>query len=133
MFQPDGAELFHFDDGFSSGNAYLFSFVTDSTWGDHVILHSAANHFGIFIDMINSPPRHYDVMTCNNRLVHDMRTSFKFREIISKLRLQTCGKPPLLKKLMSYNLTFRILQHIRQRCQLPISVLSRLECSQFPN
>ena len=76
MFQPDGAELFHFDDGFSSGDhfgggtdANLTSFVTKNTWGDHVILHGAANRFETCIDMINSPPRHYDIMTCSNRLV----------------------------------------------------------------
>ena len=69
MFQPDGAELFHFDDGFSSWDANLTSFVTKNTWGDHVILHGAANRFETCIDMTDSPPRHYDVMTCSNRLV----------------------------------------------------------------
>ena len=47
MFQPERAELVHFDDGFSSWNAYLISFVTDDTWGDRVILHGAANRFEI--------------------------------------------------------------------------------------
>ena len=69
MFQPDRVELVHFDDGFSSWNAYLISFGTDDTWGDRVILHGAANRFETCIDMINSPPRHYDVMICSNRLV----------------------------------------------------------------
>ena len=44
MFQPDGAELFHFDDGFSSWDANLSSFVTDNTRDDHVILHGAASN-----------------------------------------------------------------------------------------
>ena len=69
MFQPDGAELFHFDNEFSSSDANLTSFVTDYAWADHVILHGAANRFETFIDMTNSPPRHYDVMTCSKRLV----------------------------------------------------------------
>ena len=69
MFQSDRVELVHFDDGFSSWNAYLISFVTDDTWGDHVILHGAANRFETCIDMNNSAPRHYDVMICSNRLV----------------------------------------------------------------
>ena len=69
MFQPGRAELFHFDNGFSSSDANLTSFVTDNTWDDHVILHRAANHLETCIDMTNSPPRDYDVMTCSNRLV----------------------------------------------------------------
>ena len=69
MFQPDGAELFRCDDGFSSWDTNLTSFVTDNTRDDHVILRGAANHFEAYIDMTNSPPRHYDVMTCSNRLV----------------------------------------------------------------
>ena len=69
MFQPDGAELFHFDDGFSSWDANLTSFVTDDTWGVRVILLGAANRFETFIDMTNSPSRHYDVMICSKRLV----------------------------------------------------------------
>ena len=69
MFQPDGAELFHFDDGFSSWDANLTGFVTDDTWGVHVIPHCAANRFETCIHLINSPPRHYDVMICSNRLV----------------------------------------------------------------
>ena len=69
MFQPDGAELFHCDDGFSSWDANLTTFVTDNTRDDHVILHGAANRFETYIDMTNSPPRHYDVMTCSNRLL----------------------------------------------------------------
>ena len=69
MFQPDGAELFHFYNRFSSSDANLTSFVTDNTRDDHVILHGAANRFETYIDMTNSPPRHYDVMTCSNRLV----------------------------------------------------------------
>ena len=69
MFQPDRAELSHFDDGFSSWDANLSSFVINNTWDDHVILHGAANRSETYIDMTNSPPRHYDVMTCSNTLV----------------------------------------------------------------
>ena len=61
MFQPDGGEIIHFDDEFSSWNANLTSFVTDNTWDDHVILHGAANRFEICTHIINSPLRHYDV------------------------------------------------------------------------
>ena len=43
--------------------------MTDNTWDDHVILHGAANRFETCTDMTNSPPSHYDVMTCSNRLV----------------------------------------------------------------
>ena len=50
-------------------DANLTSFVTDDTWGVHVILHGAANRFETCIHMINSPPRHYDVMICSNTLV----------------------------------------------------------------
>ena len=67
MFQPDRAELFLCHNGFSSSDANLTSFVTDNTWDDHVILHGAA--IQTCIDMSNSPPRHYDVMTCSKRLV----------------------------------------------------------------
>ena len=49
---------------------------TDGIWGDHVILHGAANCFQTCIHVINSLPHHNDVMICpeydntgNNRLV----------------------------------------------------------------
>ncbi|CAH3181770.1 unnamed protein product [Porites lobata] len=42
---PDGTKLFHFVDGYPSWDAYLTSMLADGTWGDHVILHGAANCF----------------------------------------------------------------------------------------
>ena len=49
---------------------------TDGTWGDHVILHGAANCFETCIHVISSLPHHHDVLICpeydvtgSNRLV----------------------------------------------------------------
>ena len=76
LFQPDGTELFHFVHGCSSWEAYLASMKTDGTWGDHVILHGAANCFETCIHVISSLPHHHDVWICpeydvtgSNRLV----------------------------------------------------------------
>ena len=76
ILQPDGTELFQFVDGYSSWDAYLTSMMTDGTWGDHVILHGAANCFETCIHVISSLSHHNDVMICpeyddngNNRLV----------------------------------------------------------------
>ena len=76
VLQPDGTELFQFVDGYSSWDAYLISMMTDGTWGDHVILHGAANCFETCIHVISSLSHHSDVMICpeyddngNNRLV----------------------------------------------------------------
>ena len=76
FLQPDGTELFQFVDGYSSWNAYLISMMTDGTWGDHVILHGAANCFQTCIHVISSLPHRHDVMICpefdvtgSNRLV----------------------------------------------------------------
>ena len=76
LLQPDGTELFHFVDGCSSWAAYLASMMTDGTWGDHVILHGAANFFETCIHVINSLPHHNDIWICpeydvtgSNRLV----------------------------------------------------------------
>ncbi|CAH3176627.1 unnamed protein product [Porites evermanni] len=73
---PDGTELFHFVDGYPSWDAYLTSMMTDGTWGDHVILHGAANCFQTCIHVISSLPHRHDVMICpeydvtgSNRLV----------------------------------------------------------------
>ncbi|CAH3149341.1 unnamed protein product, partial [Porites lobata] len=73
---PDGTKLFHFVDGCSSWAAYLASMMTDGTWGDHVILHGAANCFETCIHVINSLPHHNDIWICpeydvtgSNRLV----------------------------------------------------------------
>ena len=50
--------------------------IADGTWGDHVILHAAANCFKTCIRVISSLPHHDDVMICpeydvtgGNRLV----------------------------------------------------------------
>ena len=50
--------------------------MADGTWGDHVILHGAANCFQTCIHVISSLPHRYDVMICpeydvtsSNRLV----------------------------------------------------------------
>ena len=50
--------------------------MTDGTWGDHVILHGAANCFQTCIHVISSLPHRHDVMICpefdvtgSNRLV----------------------------------------------------------------
>ena len=76
FLQPDGTELFQFVDGYSSWDSYLTSMMTDGTWGDHVILHGAANCFETCIHVISSLSHHNDVMICpeyddtgNNRLV----------------------------------------------------------------
>ena len=79
VLQPDGTELFQFVDGYSSWGAYLTSMMADGTWGDHVILHGAANYFQTCIHVISSLPHHNDVMICpeyDSRLVlghvHDL-------------------------------------------------------------
>ena len=60
--QLDGTEIFHFVDGYSSWDAYLTRMMADSTWGDRVILHGAANHFQTCIHVISS--HHDEVMIC---------------------------------------------------------------------
>ena len=60
--QLDGTEIFHFVDGYSSWDAYLTRMMADGTWGDHVILHGAANHFQTCIHVISS--HHDEVMIC---------------------------------------------------------------------
>ena len=62
LLQPDGTHLFHFVDGYSSWNAYLTSMMADGTWGDHVILHGAANCFDTCIHVISCLQRHHDVI-----------------------------------------------------------------------
>ena len=76
LLQPDGTELFHFVDGCSSWAAFLASMMTDGTWGDHMILHGAANCFETCIHVINSLPHHNNIWICpeydvtgSNRLV----------------------------------------------------------------
>ena len=62
LLQPDGTDLFHFVQGCSSWDAYLRSMMTDGTWGDHVILHGAANCFDTCIHVISCLPHHRDVI-----------------------------------------------------------------------
>ena len=62
MLQADGTELFQFVDGHSSWDAYLKSMKADGTWGDHVILHGAANCFNTCIHVISSQPEYSDVI-----------------------------------------------------------------------
>ena len=76
LLQPDGTDLFHFVDGYSSWNAYLKNMVADGTWGDHVVVRGAAKYFETCIQVISSLPRHDDIMICpeydvagSNRLV----------------------------------------------------------------
>ena len=76
LLQPDGTDLFHFVDGYSSWNGYLTTMMADGTWGDHVVLYGAANCFETCIHVISSLPHHHDVMICpeydvtgSNRLV----------------------------------------------------------------
>ena len=38
--------------------------MTDGTWGDHMILHGAANCFKTCIQVISGLPHHGDVMIC---------------------------------------------------------------------
>ena len=64
LLQPDGTELFDFVDGHSSWDAYLTNMMTDGTWGDHIILHGAANCFETCIHVISSLPNRDDVMIC---------------------------------------------------------------------
>ena len=54
LLQLDGTKLFDFVDGYSSWDAYLTNMAEDGTWGDHVILHGAANCFGTSIHVISS-------------------------------------------------------------------------------
>ena len=62
LLQPDGTDLFHFVSRCSSWDAYLRSMMTDGTWGDHVILHGAANCFDTCIHVISCLPHHHDVI-----------------------------------------------------------------------
>jgi len=61
---PDGTELFNFVDGHSSWSDYLRNMEADSMWGDHVILHAAANCFKTCIHVITSLSVHHDVTIC---------------------------------------------------------------------
>lgn len=60
--QPDGTDLFNFTPGYTSWTAYLDKMAEDGTWGDHVILLAAANHFNTPIRVISSLPGHEDII-----------------------------------------------------------------------
>ena len=62
LLKPDGTDRFQFVQGYSSWDAYLRSMMTDGTWGDHVILHGAANCFDTCIHVISCLPHHRDVI-----------------------------------------------------------------------
>ena len=54
VFQPEGTSLLNFVSGYASWCEYLQSMVKDGTWGDHVVLFAAANHFQTPIRIISS-------------------------------------------------------------------------------
>ena len=54
LLQQDGTELFNFVDGHLSWPDYLRNMAADGTWGDHIILHAAANCFKTCIHVISS-------------------------------------------------------------------------------
>ena len=54
LLQQDGTELFKFVHGHQSWSDYLSNMAADGTWGDHVILHAAANCFKTCIHVISS-------------------------------------------------------------------------------
>ena len=49
--------MFNFVSGYSSWREYLQSMAKDGTWGDHVVLFAAANHFQTTIRIISSLDR----------------------------------------------------------------------------
>ena len=61
LLQPDGTHLFKFVNGYQSWADYLTHMEQDGTWGDHVILYSAANCFNTFIHVISSQSDHRDL------------------------------------------------------------------------
>ena len=70
--QQDGTELFNFVDGHQSWPDYLRNMAADGTctWGDHVILHAAANCFKTCIHVISSLS--HDLTICPE---HDVGSS----------------------------------------------------------
>ena len=54
LFQSDGTELFNFVHGCPSWTDYLRKLSADGIWGDHLILHAAANCFETYIHVISS-------------------------------------------------------------------------------
>ena len=61
VLQPDGTELFKFVNGYPSWADYLGNMSADGTWGDHLILFTAANHFRTSIHVVSSLSRDHDV------------------------------------------------------------------------
>ena len=102
LLQPDGTDLFHFVDGYSSWNAYLKNMMADGTWGDHVILHGAANCFETCVHVISSLPHHHDVMICpeydvtgSNRLVWVTCMSFTMLVLFHMEDAKICNYPAM--------------------------------------
>ena len=54
VFQHEGTSLLNFVSGYPSWHEYLESMAKDGTWGDHVVLFAAANHFQTPICIISS-------------------------------------------------------------------------------
>ena len=54
VFQHEGPSLFNFVSGYPSWHEYLQSMAKNGTWGDHVVLFAAANHFQTSIRIISS-------------------------------------------------------------------------------
>ena len=52
--QRDGTHLFNFVSEYRSWADYLRSMASDGTWGDHIILHAAADYFNTCILVISS-------------------------------------------------------------------------------
>ena len=70
LLQQDGTELFNFVHGHQSWPDYLRNMAADGTWGDHVILHAAANCFKTCIHVISSLSRDLTI-----RPEHDVSSS----------------------------------------------------------
>lgn len=59
--QPDGTDFFSFVHEFESWEDYLTKMRQDGTWGDHMILHAAANYYETGILIISNLPRNDDI------------------------------------------------------------------------
>ena len=57
VFYHEGTSLLNFVSGYASWREYLQSMARDGTWGDHVVLFAAANHFQTPIRIISSLDR----------------------------------------------------------------------------
>lgn len=54
LLQRDGTRLFNFVSGYPSWADYLRRMATDGTWGDHIVLHAAADYFETCILVIST-------------------------------------------------------------------------------